>query len=59
MAAVRVSSLAGATIEAGGAAAVLPAGLEGGGVLVLVNYDEPPDYTLNEQAFFQLLVQRV
>ena len=45
----KVSSLAGATLEVEGAGMVLPAGLEGGGTVVVVRYDEPPEFAENPE----------
>ena len=36
--------MAGVTVDVEGAGAKLPAGLEGGGTVVVVKYDEPPAF---------------
>ena len=41
----KVSSLADATLQTDGAAVAMPASLEGGGTIVMVKYNEPPEFT--------------
>ena len=49
MGARRVSSLAGATVEVEGAGVALPNGLDGGGTVVVVKYNKPPEHASSEQ----------
>ena len=49
MGARRVSSLAGSTVEVEGAGVALPNGLDGGGTVVVVKYNKPPEHASSEQ----------